>query len=123
VERAGKRRAGLGSWWGAKQAGPGCSEWGSICGATKKLFCQQLSVNFSLSTVIEHSKESLAREKILNGATILKQSREYLKWNSQVVVDNPCTVSERSQEIHHYLELLRKLDVHLELLRNYLRIT
>ena len=36
------------------------------------LFYQQLSVKFSLSTVIEHSKESLAREKIFNGTTILR---------------------------------------------------
>jgi hypothetical protein len=29
-------------------------------------------VKFSLPTVIEHSKESLAREKIFNGTTILR---------------------------------------------------
>jgi hypothetical protein len=31
-----------------------------------------LSVKFSLPTVIEHSKESLAREKIFNGTTFLR---------------------------------------------------
>jgi hypothetical protein len=36
------------------------------------LFYQQLSVKFSLPTVIEHSKESLAREKIFNGTTFLR---------------------------------------------------
>jgi len=35
-------------------------------------FYQQLSVKFSLPTVIEHSKESLAREKIFNGTTFLR---------------------------------------------------
>ena len=39
---------------------------------TNKSFYQQLPVNFSLPTVIEHSKESLAREKIFNDTTTLR---------------------------------------------------
>jgi hypothetical protein len=38
----------------------------------KHLFYQQLTVKCSLQTLIEHSKESLARETISNGTTMLR---------------------------------------------------